>query len=363
MLDCIRIWRREKRAVKRMRLLAVVLLLILPLRAFCETQTITLTCAGDFLPGSNDKVSTQAYAFQRSIEQYGFTYPFEKLQSLVGTDDITLVSLSCALNDSAPVSKSPLDFRGPETFAQVLPACSIEVVNLANTHTDDFGEEGYRSTTAALDAVGVPYCGTTEFGNHACFMDVKGVRVGFVGVYPYWHKDHPRDLEKAFQFLKDNHCDVIVASLHCGNEYSDIHGNIHENYGEKLKKLGANLIIGNRARVPQGLRVFDGITQLFSLGNSSYGGITGVDEEMRCIQSTVAQFTLYFEDGKYIGHLLTLWPIHISGTAPENNYQPVLVEGEEAQEIMQRVQRDTAFPLNPYVDGQGAVQDFVPWKK
>ncbi|MBQ6960451.1 MAG: CapA family protein [Clostridia bacterium] len=349
--------------MKKMLLLAAAVLLMLPVAAFGETQTITLTCAGSFMPGSNDKVSTQAYAFHRYIEQYGFAYPFEKLQSLMGADDITLVSLECVLNDSAPANNSPHYFRGPETFAQVLPACSIEVVNLANTHTDDFGAEGYRSTTAALDAVGVPYCGTTEFGNHACFVDVKGIRVGFVGVYPYWHKDHPQDLDKAFRFLKDNRCDVIVASLHCGNEYNDIHGNIHENYGDKLKKLGANLIIGNRARVPQGLRVFDGITQLFSLGVSSYGGVTGVDEEVHCIQGAVAQFTLYFEDGKYTGHRLTLWPIHISGTSPENNYQPMLAEGEEAQEIMQRIQRDTGFTLNPCIDGQGAVQDFVPWKK
>ncbi len=350
--------------MKMTRLLAVILLLALPAAAFGDTQIITLTCTGDFMPGSNDKVSTQAYAFQRYIEQYGFGYPFEKLQSLVGTDDITLVNFECVLNSTAPVDTNRrLCFRGPETFAQILPACSIEVANLANNHSDDYEAEGYQSTTAALDAVGVPYCGTTEFGNHACFVDVKGIRVGFVGVYPAWHKDHPLDLEKAFQFLKENRCDVIVASLHCGSEYSDIHGNIHENYGDRLKKMGAHLIIGNRARVPQGLRVFDGVTQLFSLGNSSFGGITGVDEEMRCIQSTVAQFTLHFEDGKYTGHPLTLWPIQISGTYPENNYQPLLVEGEAARAIMQRVQKDTAFTLNPYADGQGAVQDFVPWKK
>ena len=349
--------------VKTIRLFAVILLLTLPLMALGETQTITLTCTGDFMPGSNDKVSTQAYAFQRYIEKYGFGYPFEKLQSLVGTDDITLVNFECVLNDSEPASASRFCFRGPETFAQVLPACSIEVANLANNHSGDYDAAGYRTTIAALDAVGVPYCGTTEFGNHACFVDVKGVRVGFVGTFPLWNKDHPQDLEKAFQFLKDNHCDVIVASVHCGNEYSDIHGSMHDTYGKRLKNLGANLIIGNHPHVPQGINVFDGITQIYSLGNSSFGGNTGVDEEIHCIQGTIAQFTLYFEDGKYTGHQLTLWPIHISGTTPENNYQPVLVEGEEAQQVMRMVQKDTAFTLNPYVDGQGAVQDFVPWNK
>ena len=60
---------------------------------------------------------------------------------------------------------------------------------------------------------------------------------------------------------------------------------------------------------------------------------------------------------------MTIWPIHISGVSPENNYQPVLVEGDEAQAVMKRIQKDTSFKLKPYVDGQGAVQDFVPWKK
>ena len=72
------------------------------------------------------------------------------------------------------------------------------------------------------------------------------------------------------------------------------------------------------------------------------------------------------EDGKYIGHQLTLWPIHISGVTPENNYQPVLVDGEDAQKAMRMVARDHdgyVTPLKPFIDGEGAVQDFVPWTK
>ena len=38
----------------------------------------------------------------------------------------------------------------------------------------------------------------------------------------------------------------------------------------------------------------------------------------------------------------------------------VLVTGEDAQAVMKLIQKDTKFTLNPYVDGEGAVQDFVP---
>jgi poly-gamma-glutamate synthesis protein (capsule biosynthesis protein) len=153
-----------------------------------------------------------------------------------------------------------------------------------------------------------------------------------------------------------------VASLHCGKEYNTIHGNIHDTYGGMLRSLGANIIIGDHPHVPQGVKIFRGVTQLFSLGNSSFGGNTGVDEAIHCIQSCVVQFDLTFEDGVYQGHQMTIWPIHISGTTPENNYQPVLVNGMEAEAVMKRIQKDTEIMLNPYVEGKGAVQDFVPWK-
>ena len=96
------------------------------------------------------------------------------------------------------------------------------------------------------------------------------------------------------------------------------------------------------------------------MGKASFGGNTGVDETLQVILATVAQFRLVFEDGKYTGHQLTLWPIHISGVSPENNYQPVLATGEDAAAVMAQIQFDTSFPLEPYVEGVGAVQAFVP---
>ena len=352
--------------MKLARLTALVLLcVLLPAAAFCETRIVTLTCTGDFMPGSNDKVSAQPYAFQRYIEQYGYAYPCEGVRELLENDDITLVNFECVLNDTAALSASRYRFRGPTAYAAILPACSIEVANLANNHSGDYGKEGYLSTKAALEGAGVALCGSTEFGNEACFLDVKGVRIGFVGVLPLWNKDHPQDLEKAFQYLKDNGCDVIVASVHAGEEYRGYHGNMQESYGNKLRKLGAHIIVGNHPHVPEAIRVTEGVTQLYSLGNFSFGGCTGVDEEIHCLQSMIAQFDLYFEDGQYVGHQLTLWPIHISGTTPENNYQPVLALGDDAQKVMRMVAKDNqgyVTPLKPYIDGQGAVQDYVPWK-
>lgn len=341
--------------------------LLLPVWAAGETTVIKLTCTGDFLPGSHDKIKNEPYAYQQYIGQNGYGYPFEKLQELMGQDDITLVNLECPLNDGEPDSKSHLCFRGPTDMAQILPASSIEVVNLANNHMGNYGQAGYDSTVAALEEAGIRYCGTIQQGSTACYVDVKGVRIGFVGTYPLWNKDHPQDLEKCFQSLKENSCDLIVACLHAGEEYRGTHGSMQDNYGNKLYALGAKIVVGNHSHVPEGVRVYKGMTQLYSLGNSSFGGNVGAADKAdaahfaKALGTVVAQFDLYFEDGKYSGHQLTLWPIHISGDTVNNDYQPHLVGGEEALKIMKKVQKDTQFRLKPYVEGQGAVQDFVPW--
>ena len=53
--------------------------------------------------------------------------------------------------------------------------------------------------------------------------------------------------------------------------------------------------------------------------------------------------------------------VRLASKKYRDSYGQFLVEGEKAQEIMKKVQKDTIFKLNPYVDGQGAVQEFVPW--
>ena len=50
---------------------------------------------------------------------------------------------------------------------------------------------------------------------------------------------------------------------------------------------------------------------------------------------------------------------HATGTQPYSNYQPVPVTGAEAREVMDIIQSDTPFPLRPYQEGQGAVQDII----
>ena len=349
-------------------LAAMLFLCLLTQSAFAETKIIRMTCAGDALLGCNEKVRQEEYAFDRYIEQYGYEYPFAGVKELFENDDITLVNLEVVLADEPNESsaKSRYNFRGYTDYAKILSSSSVEIVNLANNHTMDHGKAAFLSTIDALDQEGIHYCGSTTGGSYIYIWEQDDIKIGFIGILPgYWaNKDKAcqQDVIAKFEELKSAGCALIVASLHCGKEYLAKHDDIHTKYEKICIKYGAQLIIGTHPHVPQGINnTAEGVTHLYSLGNSSFGGNTGVDEKLSCIQAYIAQFDLYFEDGVYTGNQLTIWPIHISGTSPANNYQPVLVTGAEAEKVMKMIQKDTKFKLNPYVEGEGAVQDFVPY--
>lgn len=355
------------------RIFALLLcLMLLPVAALAEEQIITITCTGDTTLGSNKRVQTKFYeaSYQYYIEQNGYAWPFAGIKHLTENDDITLVNLEGVLHMPEELSTSRFAFNGPADYAKILTEGSVEIVNLANNHIGDYLQEGYDSTIAALDAEGIKYCGDTDHGRELYWFDFDNdVRIGFIGLLPSYRGKNPAKVEQDFQKLKDAGCDVIVASIHCGVEGQATHSQMTDTYRKLATALGAHIVVGTHPHVPQGLWVEKGVTTLHSLGNFSFGGNTGVDEYLYCDTGLVAQIHLHFVDGVYTGHHVTLWPVRITGEAlgtgmdggRANNYQPVLVEGEEAQAIMKKIQKDTAFKLNPYVDSQGAVQDFVPW--
>lgn len=359
-----------------MKLLCVLILfsLLCPAAALGEKRIVKVSCTGDTLLGCSEYVRKNgagSYSFDTYIDKYGYAYPFAGLYDMFSKDDITFVNLECVLADDIKkgFSKSHYIFRAPTDYAKILTEGSVEVVNLANNHTENYGNEGIEKTVAALEAEGIGYCGTTFGLNSYWIADLGEIKIGFVGAYPRYNGGdaskkvkHQKELESCFDACKEAGCQVIIAAIHAGGEYQPKSANLQWGYENLCIKFGADLVIGNHPHIPQGLKVENGVTSLHSIGNFVFGGNTGVKEikENLRLPGYVAQFDLVFEDNVYTGHQLTIWPIHISGTYPENNYQPVLVSGDDAEEVMKMIQNDTNITLNPYVEGKGAVQEFVP---
>lgn len=323
---------------------------------------IVLTVGGDSTLGSEDAMWEESTSFIRHIAQNGYGYPFKNLMPLFESDDLTIVNFEGVLaeTDSGKVPKT-YNFRAPTDYANILPVSSIEAVTLGNNHSGDYGQAGFDSTVKALDSVGTEWFVNCPQGNKTFIYEKNGVKVGFLGFYIGYWRSNRAQINQALKELKDAGCAAIVAMMHGGSEYSQRHDESQFNMAMSCIEQGASVVIGHHPHVLQGLQKIKGATIVYSLGNLAFGGNKRV-KNMADTALVVGARLLFDAQKNYLGHQLTLYPIHPSGTGNKNNnYQPVFATGDEAARIMGILQADTSsFTLAPYTEGKGALQEFVP---
>ncbi len=333
-------------------ILIVLILLITPCLA--EETTITLSFTGDCTLGSEEYLHKRDGSFDDYIRKYGVTYPFEKVRDIFSKDDMTIINLEGVLSDSSKGEnkKKTYRFRGPASFVDILTSSSVELANLSNNHSGDYGKAGLQSTKDILKAAGVAYCHNQDVH----IATVNGIRIAFVGLSMHEHYAIGKEINEIIASLKANgECDFVVLNFHFGWEYSFVHNRKQFLTAHEAIGSGADLIIGTHPHVVQGIEQYKNRLILYSLGNFSFGGNTKL--KPKSLQAYIAQVKLTFRDGVFYSQQLNIIPVHTTSAAPLNNFQPYLVTGEEAQAVVERIQGDTPFQLNPYEEGVGALQD------
>ena len=70
------------------------------------------------------------------------------------------------LTESTSRMDKTFAFKGPADYTKILTEGSVEVANLANNHSRDYGEQSYTDTIAALDAAGIVNFGYMISNHH-----------------------------------------------------------------------------------------------------------------------------------------------------------------------------------------------------
>lgn len=337
---------------------------------------IVITFTGDCTLGCDPRERGRESGFEAYIKKYGYGYPFEKVKQYFEQDDLTVINLEGTFYnyDADLKPDSNYHFRGPTDFVNILTESSIEACSLGNNHMMDYGISGLQSTVQTLKDANIHYFGTfTEKEAYADVFEKDGVKIGFVSIYisDWWTPGMPTVVKEQIQALKEKEdCSLVIACMHGGVEYDTRHDKNQEKMADQLIRYGAEIVIGNHPHIVQGVRDVNGVCTLWSLGNFSFGGNSSVVISRKKspnngkinLNAFLAQFTLSFDqNGRYLGHQLNIIPCHVSGTADYNNYQPVPVTGDAADKVVKAIRDDSYLrKLNPFVEGVGAVQDFVP---
>lgn len=246
------------------------------------SETVELFAAGDVM---------LARHVEKLIEAHGPGYPFLHTRDLIRGADISFANLESPIAQGGfKLPGKGIWFRASRAAAQILSSAGFDVLSLANNHILDYEAPALKETIEFLRAQDIKPVGAgrnlTEARSPVVY-EVRGIRTGFLAYSDfadiYWHPEYRRSLRATDTLpgvaplsreiiledvaaLKDA-VDIIVISLHWGNEYVDHPDSSQRALARELIDAGADLVIGHHPHVFQGIEVYKQGVIAYSLGN------------------------------------------------------------------------------------------------
>lgn len=180
----------------------------------------------------------------------------------------------------------PFQFNAPEALPAALRASGFTVLSTANNHAFDQGAKGVRETLDRLHAEQLVTIGSGEDRPRAEALQIvqrRGLRVAFLGFTDVFNLDlnrratepwvRPLDLEPALEAVREarGRADLVVVSLHWGNEYQHQPTKRQRDVARALVEAGCDVVLGHHPHVLQPVELLEthGRKALvaYSLGN------------------------------------------------------------------------------------------------
>jgi hypothetical protein len=226
-----------------------------------RTREITLAAFGDANFG--DGVASV-------MDARGALWPWQGVAPTLRAADVAFGNLECSIsNRGSPVPKQ-FNFRGrPDRLRQVVKFAGLDVLNLANNHSGDYGTNALLDTVRAVRGSGALPVGagaSLAAARRPQVISRLGLRIGFVGF---------SDIQPASFFAGPGHpgtsfaspeaitasvraaarvSDVVIATFHWGVERSTSETARQRSFARTALAAGATAVIGAHPHVLQPIR-------------------------------------------------------------------------------------------------------------
>ena len=285
-------------------------------------KEILLTFLGDCTMASNHG-NNYADNMEYYLCNYPSTYFFEKCNSYIQDDDFTIANCEnvFATKNARRIGKgySPAFwFKTDPCHANVFSDNAIEIVSIANNHTNDYGTTGLESTKQALTNAGVVY------GEHnvPIILEKQDVKIGLICV-TFWNEWYVDEIIQTIHELNEK-TDIQIVFFHGGKERLHSPEKWKVAGCKKFVDEGADLIVGGHPHVLQPYEEYNGVSIMYSIGNFCFGGNRSPENRTVLYQH---KFTL---NGKkqIIKSEENIIPFYVF-TGKTNNWQPAQIEDEK----------------------------------
>ena len=320
------------------------------------SESITLTFTGDCTFGRDQSFDYDT-SFDAFYEENGYEYFFANVKNIFEQDDLTVVNFEGTLTDvdSSERLDKQYAFKADPSYVKILSTSGVDAANMANNHSEDYGEQSYTDTLQYLSEAGI-----TTFGySDSKVVDVKGVKVGLVGILELFEeKDCQYKMIEQIDAVKAQGAQVVVVTMHWGEEAQYYYDQDQYDLGRIAIDHGADLVIGHHPHRVQAIETYKGKNIVYSLGNFCFGG----NYEPSDMDSFIYQQTFTVNGGELVADNVTnLIPISISSASSYNNYQPTPYEDpDEIARIIAKIKDLTVepgIPLTEWSSGQSTNSD------
>jgi poly-gamma-glutamate synthesis protein (capsule biosynthesis protein) len=245
-------------------------------------------------------------------DPFGYVNPiFQQKDILFGNLETSLAEKGHQSNKAVVLSANPENIK-------FLKKADFDVLNIANNHILDLGEEGFQKTIKTLQENNMSYIGSDyKKTPEVLFLERKGIKFAFLGYTIgrfktpediYINKVKERKILADVNSIKDK-CDFVIVSLHWGTENVFYPSPNQIKLAHKLIDSGVDIILGHHPHTIQGIEEYNNGLIAYSLGNFQF------DPKLSQSKSNKSMIlTINFDKNRIISHNVV--PIEIKGDIP-----------------------------------------------
>jgi poly-gamma-glutamate synthesis protein (capsule biosynthesis protein) len=229
-----------------------------------EVKKITIASVGDIMMHDS-----QIKSGDLGNGNYDYSIMFKSIKPYIEKADFAIGNLETTLAGKEKNYTGYPMFNSPEVLAKNIKDAGFDMVTTANNHSLDRKFYGVVKTIENLDKAGLLHTGTykTKEDSESIFIkDINGIKTAFL-TYSYATNGievsekfavNLINRGKIFEDIKKARslqADLIIASMHFGNEYQTKHNKTQEDLVNYLFANGVDVVLGSHPHVLQPLEI------------------------------------------------------------------------------------------------------------
>lgn len=222
-------------------------------------STVTIGLMGDLGLGR--------YITSVARQKNDFSWSFSKVSKILQQNDFNLANLESPIITDCPKGETgTFIFCGDTRF---LPQLKINkfILNLANNHMFNYGQNGFNQTKKFLSIQNTGYVYSSNQDSEIYQTEINGIKFGFLGFDLISNPNFDQQIILDLISKYDSQVDWLIVSIHWGNEYLPQAEKWRVKLAHQMIDAGADIIHGHHPHVIQNQEVYKNKPIYYSLGN------------------------------------------------------------------------------------------------